>query len=424
MSEISDGHKRIDAFSFMALVDDVEFQQKVSSIYSKDRFPKSNLLPEIKNHPKHKKIRIGYFSGDFREHPVSTLTAGLYENHDRDCFEIYAFSYGPDTNDDMNLRIKAGVDYFHDVQSMSNKDIVLLSRSLEIDIGVDLGGYTASAKTDIFAMSTAPIQLSYIGFLGTMGADYYDYLISDLTIIPKKNQKHYSEKIIYLPYFQANDSDQAYSITNLSRKDIGLPEKGFVFCCFNNTYKFTPLTFDSWSQILKSVPDSVLLLYASNKTAEKNLTKEITRRGIDSERIVFGKHLPIGEYLGRYKVVDLFLDTNPYNAGTTSSDALRMGLPVITCQGQSFSSRMGASILKAINMPELITSTQKEYESKAIELAMNPQKMREIKEKLAKNIKTAPLYNTPLFTKHLESAYEKIYERYHDNLKPEHIYVK
>ncbi|MDC1015743.1 tetratricopeptide repeat protein [Candidatus Thioglobus sp.] len=423
-NQINAGQKRIDAFSFMALIDDPKLQKKVSKIYSNDKFPKSDLLPQIKHYPKHKKIRIGYFSGDFREHPVSTLTAGLYENHDRDFFEIHAFSYGPDTNDEMNLRIKAGVDYFHEVQMKPHKDIALLSRSLEIDIAVDLGGYTAGAKTDIFAMSAAPIQLSYIGFLGTMGADYYDYLISDITIIPEDSQKYYSEKIIYLPYFQANDSKQTYSIRNYSREDIGLPEKGFVFCCFNNTYKFTPSSFDSWCRILKAVNNSVLLLYASNKAAEKNLTKEIAQRGIDSKRIIFGEHLPLEEYLGRYRVVDLFLDTNPYNAGTTSSDAMRMGLPVITLQGKSFSSRMGASILKAINMPELIASNQNEYESMAIELATNSKKMKEVKEKLSNNIKTAPLFNTALFTKHLESAYKTIYERHHDGLRPEHIYVE
>ena len=424
IKRININDKVIRPFYLFSLADDPNLEIKAHKIYSNDKFPKSDLLPQIKHYPKHKKIRIGYFSGDFREHPVSTLTAGLYENHDRDFFEIHAFSYGPDTNDEMNLRIKAGVDYFHEVQMKPHKDIVLLSRSLEIDIAVDLGGYTAGAKTDIFAMSAAPIQLSYIGFLGTMGADYYDYLISDITIIPEDSQKYYSEKIIYLPYFQANDSKQSYSIRNYSREDIGLPEKGFVFCCFNNTYKFTPSSFDSWCRILKAVNNSVLLLYASNKAAEKNLTKEIAQRGIDSKRIIFGEHLPLEEYLGRYRVVDLFLDTNPYNAGTTSSDAMRMGLPVITLQGKSFSSRMGASILKAINMPELIASNQNEYESMAIELATNSKKMKEVKEKLSNNIKTAPLFNTAMFTKHLESAYKTIYERHHDGLRPEHIYVE
>ena len=398
-------------------------KKKTSVIYAQDKFPKSNLLPKIETYPKHKKIRIGYFSFDFREHPVTTLTAELYEAHDRSQFEVYAFSYGPDTKDEMNLRIKSGVDHFYDVQKMPHKDLVLLVRSLEIDIAIDLGGFTASAITSIFAMSVAPIQLSYIGFLGTMGANYYDYLVSDLTIIPKESQKHYSEKIIYLPNFQANDSKQSFSVTNFSRKDLGLPENGFVFSCFNNTYKLTPSAFDSWARILKSVEDSVLLVFASNKSAEKNLTKEITLRGIASERLIFGKRLSRAEYLGRYKVVDLFLDTNPYNAGTTSSDALRMGLPVITYLGQSFPSRMGASILKSINMPELIANSQNEYESLAIELAKNPKKMSEIKAKLAKNIKTAPLFNSQLFTKHLESAYSIIYERHHEGLEPDHIYV-
>jgi len=213
-------------------------------------------------------------------------------------------------------------------------------------------------------------------------------------------------------------------VTNFSRKDLGLPKNGFVFSCFNNTYKLTPSAFDSWARILKSVEDSVLLVFASNKSAEENLTKEITRRGISSERLIFGKRLSRADYLGRYKVVDLFLDTNPYNAGTTSSDALRMGLPVITYLGQSFPSRMGASILKSINMPELIANSQNEYESLAIELAKNPKKMSELKAKLAKNIKTAPLFNSQLFTKHLESAYSIIYERHHEGLEPDHIYVK
>jgi len=420
---IHNNEKVIRPFYLLSLSDDPNLEIKAHKIYSKDKFPKSDLLPQIKHYPKHKKIRIGYFSGDFREHPVSTLTVGLYENHDRDFFEIHAFSYGPDTKDEMNLRIKSGVDHFYDVQKMPHKDLVLFVRSLEIDIAIDLGGFTASAITSIFAMSVAPIQLSYIGFLGTMGANYYDYLVSDLTIIPKESQKHYSEKIIYLPNFQANDSKQSFSVTNFSRKDLGLPKNGFVFSCFNNTYKLTPSAFDSWARILKSVEDSVLLVFASNKSAEMNLTKEITRRGIASERLIFGKRLSRAEYLGRYKVVDLFLDTNPYNAGTTSSDALRMGLPVITYLGQSFPSRMGASILKSINMPELIANSQNEYESLAIELAKNPKKMSELKAKLAKNIKTAPLFNSQLFTKHLESAYSIIYERHHEGLEPDHIYV-
>jgi predicted O-linked N-acetylglucosamine transferase (SPINDLY family) len=420
--QINDNLKRVDAFTFMALSDNPRLQQKVSEIYAKDKFPKSNILPEIDIYTGHKKIRVGYFSGDFREHPVSSLTANLYETHNRDQFEIYAFSFGSDTNDKMNLRIKSGVDHFHDVQSKSHKDIVLLARSLEIDIAVDLGGLTASAKTEIFAMSVAPIQLSYIGFLGTMGAPYYDYLIADPITIPKENQYYYSEKIAYLPSYQINDSTEAPPEVFFKRKDIGLPETGFVFCCFNNTYKITPDTFDSWMRILKSVKDSVLMIYVDLDSAKENLMNEASLRAVDPNRIIFAKRLDRAQYLARYRVVDLFLDTLPYNAATTASDALRMGLPVLTCQGESFASRMAASVISALNLSELITDTRQEYESLAIELATSPKKFKAIKEKLNINLSTAPLYDTGKFTEHLESVYTIMYQRYHDGLEPDHIY--
>ncbi|MDP6772322.1 MAG: hypothetical protein QF704_16570 [Anaerolineales bacterium] len=210
----------------------------------------------------------------------------------------------------------------------------------------------------------------------------------------------------------------------MSRHELGLPSTGFVFCCFNNTFKITPTTFDSWARILKRVDGSVLLIYADNESAKTNLAKEIVLRGIDASRLIFGEQLPVPEYLARYRVADLFLDTHPYNAGTTASDALRMGLPVLTCIGKSFASRMAASLLKAVNLPELITTTQEQYESLAIELATNPEKLTIIKTKLANNLATAPLYDTPLFTRHLESAYVEMYDRYQNGLEPEHIYVE
>ena len=372
----------------------------------------------------HSKIRIGYFSADFREHPLAYLTAELYELHDRDHFEIHAFSFGIASNDELNLRIKAGVDHFHDVDLMSHKEVALLARSLEIDIAVDLGGLTGRSRTNIFALTAAPIQLSYIGYLGTMGADYYDYLIADPIMIPQENQKHYVEKIVYLPSFQVNDSKDLPPDTILSRKDAGLPEKGFVFCCFNNTYKFTPTIFDSWARILKAVKDSVLLIYVDNSSAEANLSQEIIKRGIKPNRLIFGERLKRKEYLARYRVADLFLDTHPYNAGTTASDALKMGLPMLTLKGEAYQARMGASIVNALNLPELITTSSEEYEALAIELATNPEKMKAIKDKLASNLSTAPLFDTKLFTKNLESAYTEMYERYHKGLEPDHIYVE
>ena len=421
---INNDEKVVNPFSLLALIDDLEIQKKAAEIYVKDKYPQSHILPKIDTYPHHSKIRIGYFSADFRIHPVSYLTAELYETHNRTQFEIHAFSFGSDTNDQVNLRIKAGVDHFHDVRTLSDKEVALLARHLEIDIAVDLGGFTMDSRTGIFAMQAAPIQISYIGYLGTMGAHYYDYLVADQTIIPDKYRSHYSEKIAYLPSYQVNDSKQSLPTTVFTRQDLGLPETGFVFCCFNNIFKITPSTFDGWARILNQVEGSVLLLYVDNETAKINLTKEIVQRGIDANRLVFGKRLPMLDYLARYRVADLFLDTLPYNAGTTASDALRMGLPVLTCIGHSFASRVAASLLNAVNLPEMITNTQEQYESLAIELAMHPHKLKAIKEKLVNNLPTAPLYNTSLFTQHLESAYLSMYDRYHNGLDPEHIYCE
>ena len=422
--EIMNSKEVVGPFSLLGLVDDPALQRKASENFANFYYPKNNILSKIGCYPKHKKIRVGYFSADFKVHPVATLTVGLYERHDRSYFEIYAFSLGPDTKDEMNLRIKAGVDHFHNVRSMSHKEIALLARSLEIDIAIDLAGLTAESRTDVFAMSVAPIQLSYIGFLGTMGTDYYDYLIADQVMIPQEYQQHYAEKIAYLPNFQVNDSTETLPDAILTRKDLKLPEEGFVFCCFNNTYKFTPTVFDSWARILKSVEGSVLIVFVNNELSKKNLTNEIVERGVDSDRLIFGDSLARPEYLDRYRSADLFLDTTPYNAGTTASDALRMGLPVLTCIGESYQARMGASILTAMNLPELITRTSKEYESLAIELATDPDKYKIIKDKLVRNLSTAPLYDTLLFTKNIESAYTTMYERHHQGLEPDHIYIQ
>jgi predicted O-linked N-acetylglucosamine transferase (SPINDLY family) len=423
-NKINNGENTLNPFVALALIDDPEIQRKNAEIYANEKHPKSHILSKIERYPEHTKIRIGYFSADFRDHPVSHLTAELYETHDRNRFEIHAFSFGSDTKDEMKRRIKAGVDHFHDVRTMSHKAVAMLARSVEIDIAVDLGGYTQNSRTGIFAMSAASIQISWLGYSGTMGANYYDYLVADQTIIPEKNQKYYSEKIIYLPNYQVNDSKQSPSATVFTRQDLGLPETGFVFCCFNTTYKITPATFDGWGRILEQVDGSVLLIYADNETARINLTKEIVLRGIEPSRLIFGERLSKPEYLARYRAADLFLDTLPYNAGTTASDALRMGLPVLTCMGSSFASRVAASVINAINLPELITTTQEQYESLAIELATDPEKLKIIKDKLTDNLSKAPLYDTPLFTQRLESAYRKMYDRYQHGLDADHIYVE
>jgi predicted O-linked N-acetylglucosamine transferase (SPINDLY family) len=410
-------------FVSQLISDQPDMQKRSSELYVIDKHQIYKVVGNIKKSTTQDKIRIGYFSADFREHPVSYLTAQLFELHNRDKFEIIAFSFSPETDDNLRKRLKIAFDYFIDVKEKTDLEITNLARQMQIDIAVDLGGFTRGARTNVFAMRAAPIQLSYIGYLGTMGADFYDYLIADLTIIPQDHQQFYSEKIVYLPSYQVNDTKREISEKIFTRLELGLPAEGFVFCCFNTISKITPIIFDCWMRILLAVDGSVLMMLDANQTATNNLIKEARRRGVDPDRLIFVKHLPIPEYLARYRTADLFLDTLPYNAGTTASDALRMGLPILTQMGQSFSSRMAASIIAAVGLPELITQNQEAYEALAIELATSPQKLDDIKTKLLTNLQGSSLYNTKLFTQHLESAYQAIYERYQNNLAPEHIYI-
>jgi len=425
-NKINNSEKVINPFPLLALIDDPELHMKTAKILVNEKFPQSHVLSKIERYPKHKKIRIGYFSADFRNHPVSTLKTDLYELHDRSQFEIYAFSYGPDTKDEMNLRIKAGVDHFHDVHMMLDKDLAILSRSLEIDIAVDLGGFTQDSRTGLFAIRAAPIQVNYLGYPGTMAANYMDYLIADSTLIPEEKKHHYLEKIVYMPNsFMVNDTKTKLSNRVFTKVETGLPANGFVFCCFNNHYKITPNIFIGWMRILKAVEGSVLWLTDGNSTANINLQKEAKKNGVDENRLIFAPRLDsMKDHLNRIQLSDLFIDTLPYNAHATSSDALRMGLPVLTCVGNSFASRVAASLLNAVNLPELITTTQEQYESLAIQLATHPEKLKIIKDKLVNNLPTAPLYDTPLFTQQLESAYLTMYERYQQGLDPDYIYVK
>ena len=426
INKINCGKRASSPFVFLGLVDDPQLQKINTELWVKEKYPKNNTLPKLDFYPRHKKIRIGYFSPDFREHPVSDLIVELLEIHNRNEFEIHAFSCGRDTQDKMNLRIKAGVDHFHDVHMKPDQEIAMLARSLEIDIAIDLGGFTQGSRTGVFSMSAAPIQTCYLGYPGTMGSDYIDYLICDHIVIPDDKQNYYLENLVYMPNsYMVNDSQIKPSDKTFTRKDLNLPAKGFVFCCFNSIYKITPEVFGGWMRILKAVNDSVLWLTKSNKTAIENLKQEAVKLGIDENRLIFASRLELKEdHLKRIQSADLFLDTLPFNAHTTTSDALRVGLPVLTCIGESFTSRVAASLLNAVNLPELITTSQEEYEALAIELATNSKKYRAIKDRLVSNLPTAPLYNTPLFTKHIESAYKTMYERHREGLDPDNIYVE
>ena len=424
-TKINNQEKVIDPFSLLSLIDNPKLHKKAAEIYINDKYPKNYDLTEIELYPRHKKIRIGYFSPDFRNHPVGSLTAELYEIHDRNQFEVFAFSFGPNTNDEVNLRIKAGVDHFHDVRSMSHKEVALLSRSFELDIAIDLGGFTQDSRTAIFAMQAAPIQVNYLGYSSTMGADYMNYIIADPTLIPKDKQKYYSEKIAYLPdSFMVNDTKNKVSTREFTRGEVLLPSDGFVFCCFNHHYKITPIVFASWMKILSQVDGSVLWLSDGNETGVSNLKKEAEKNGIDKNRLIFAPRLDLREdHLNRIKLANLFLDTHPYNAHATTSDALQAGLPVLTRIGESFASRVAASLINSVNLPELITPTQEKYEALAINLATDPLRLKTIKEKLSNNLLTSPLYNTPLYASQIESAYLEMYERHQKGLEPDHIYV-
>ena len=414
----------VTPFSLLALNDDALLHKKSSEIYIQSRYPFNPDLGPILRRPQSQKIRVGYFSADFHNHATGYLMAELFELHDKSQFELVGLSFGPILNDEMRQRLKRSFDQFIEVGRNSDVEVAKLSRDLNIDIAVDLKGFTRDARIGIFSHRAAPIQVNYLGYPGTMGADYMDYIIADRTLIPLESRSCYSEKVVYLPNsYQVNDRKRLISDRQFTRHELGLPEDEFVFCCFNNNFKILSATFASWMRMLKAVERSVLWLLQDNPWAAENLKKEAQKQGVDAQRLVFAERMPLPEHLARHRQADLFLDTLPYNAHTTCSDALWAGLPVLTLMGQSFVSRVAASLLNAIGLPELITNTQEEYEALAIELAMNPQMLRDIKLKLARNRLTAPLFDTPLFTTNLETIYIKMMERYQADLGPEHILV-
>jgi predicted O-linked N-acetylglucosamine transferase (SPINDLY family) len=410
-------------FPVLALIDRLPLQRQAAQIWVRERYSTSHRLPPIEKRARHERIRIGYFSGDYRNHPVSLLTAEMFERRDPSGFEVTAYSFGPDTQDEMRKRMERAFDRFIDVRGKSDLEIVQLARNMELDIAVDLAGFTEGCRPNVLALRAAPLQVSYLGYLGTLGAAYMDYMIADATLIPLDHQQHYDEKIVYLQSYQANDSKRIISDRLFSREELCLPSTGFVFCCLNASYKIVPETFDSWMRILRQVEGSVLFLLADNLTAQRNLRKEAVERGVAADRLVFGKRLPSPEYLARYRTADLFLDTLPYNAGTTASDALRAGLPVLTHMGESFAARVAASVLNAIGLPELVTTTQEQYEATAINLALDPTRLGEFKYRLHGNRLTMPLFDTEHFTSNLENAYTQMYERYQADLSPDHIFV-
>lgn len=397
-------------FTLHALVDSPEIHQLTAKLFVAHSPTTVSKAGKTALPRQAKKIRLGYFSSDFGNHPVAHLTAGVFEQHDRAHFEVFAFSLHDRPLETWRQRVMHGVDQFIDVSQQSDAEVAALSRSMGIDIAIDLNGHTKHARTGIFAHRAAPIQMGYLGFLGTMGAPYFDYLLADPNLVPQDYYRFYDEKVLCLKSYQCNDSPIPIADIGLDRASFGLPEDAFVFCSFNNNYKITPNVFSCWMRILGQVPRSVLWIYVDNPIAKANLQREAQAHGIEAGRLVFAEKMPLEAHLARQRLADLFLDTAPYNAGATASNALRVGLPVLTCAGISMPSRYGASLLTSIGLPELITETQDAYEALAVELATNPDRLATLKLKLSNNLTRQPLFDLQGFTRDLESLYLRVHQ--------------
>jgi predicted O-linked N-acetylglucosamine transferase (SPINDLY family) len=399
--------------------------QTCAELYNEKHFPADVKFTARLPNGNKRKIRIGYLSGEFREQPTSHLLVGVLENHNKSRFEVYGFDNGWDDLSEVRQRINGSVDKIIDISRLDDSSAATTIFDQHIDILVNLNGYFGEHRMQLFAQRPAPIQVNYLGFPGTLGANYIDYIMADRIVIPEAHKLLFTEKVVYLPScYQANDRKKEIGAHNSNRAAYELPEEGFVFCCFNNNYKITREFFSTWMRILTQVEGSVLWLVDDNAKATNNLRREAEARGVTAERLIFSKRVQLPEHLARHQLADLFLDTLPCNAHTTASDALWAGLPILTCLGETFAGRVAASLLHAIRLPELVTTTLEDYEQRAVNLAQHRDQLAIIKSKLAHNRLTTPLFDTKLFTKHIEEAYSAMYERYQAGVPPYHIVVQ
>ena len=416
---VAAGLPAIRPFTFLGICDSPPLQLRCARTAAEVELPESGRLTWNGPRYRHEKIRIAYLSADFHQHATALLTAGLFEAHDRGRFEVTAVSFGPDDGSAMRKRLLGAFDRFMDVRSMSDAQVVERLRSLEIDIAVDLKGYTAGARSGILARRAAPLQVSYLGYPGSMGLPRIDYLLADRIVLPAEERRYYSEQVVHLPdCYQVNDDRRTIAAQSASRAAAGLPEEALVFCCFNQPFKITPTVFELWMRLLREVPASVLWLLEDNAAVVRNLRREALARGVAPERLVFAPRLPPAAHLARHRLADLFLDTLPYNAHTTASDALWAGLPVLTCLGHSFPGRVAASLLHAAGLPELVTHGLEEYCGHAFELAAKPHVLRELRERLAADRERSALFDTERFCRHVEDAYTTMWHRHQQGLAP------
>ena len=405
---LEENKKVVAPFILLALIDSPELQLKSSEIFSKDKLADLKTNSKSKKESE-KKIKIGYFSPDFRNHPVLHLIEDIFKYHDKSKFDVYAFSLESNKNDYMTDKIKPYFKEYLEIKNLSNTSIFELAKKIGLDIAIDLCGYTALNRAEIFSNKLASVQINFLGYPGTMGAEHIDYILADEDIIPENEKKNFSEDVIYLPNcYQPNTEFKNTTKDNLRKADYNLPENKIVYCNFGPSYKITPEIFDLWMDILKEVPNSILWLLETNISTSKNIMKEAVKRNISEERILFGKYLPHEQHLKRISLGDIFLDTYPYNAHTTASDSIRVGVPIITLKGRCFASRVCSSILKQVKMEELITESYVDFKDKAINLGKNEQKLINIKDQIKKNSLNSSLFKPEEFTKNLERIYMRL----------------
>lgn len=406
------GKRVCKSLAFMAISDDAKDHQTCARIFAQQHNPPRPVALWQGERYRHRKIRIAYVSPDLREHPVGHLMAGVFEHHDKNRFETIALSLGTDDGSRLRARMLKAFDHFIDVRDKTPLQIAQLMRSMEVDIAIDLGGYTSDTRTDLFSYRGAPVQVNYLGYPGTMGVGYYDYILADPHIIPREHQGYYDEQVVYLPdtYLPTDNSVQISERTP-TRSECGLPDEGVVFCSFSHDYKITPYMFDIWMRLLHQVPGSVLWLVSRGEAVRSNLRREASNRGIAPERLVFAERVPrVEDHLARYRQASIFLDTHPYNAHTTAADALMAGLPVVTYMGNSFPSRVAGGLVKAAGIPELATDSLQAYERTALDLAQNPQRLAEVRKKMKVTARSSfSLFDTYGFCLQLEAVYTSMW---------------
>jgi predicted O-linked N-acetylglucosamine transferase (SPINDLY family) len=411
-ADIGAGKTSAEPFEYQAISGSAQNARLCAEMYAAANFPPAKVKLWAGERYGNQRIRIGYLSGEFLEHATAILITGLLERHDKTRFEVFAFDNGWDDASEIRGRINRAFDEIVNITRLEDSEAAAAIREKKVDILVDLNGYVGRERQGIFCYKPCPIQVNYLGFPGTLGADYFDYILADPHVLPPHHEAFYNEKVVYLPdTYQVNDSKRRIAQRIPTRAEVGLPETGFVFCCFNKNYKITPEVFAVWTRLLREVGGSVLWLLEDNLAASRNLKREAEQRGIAPDRLVFAARMKSDEHLSRHRLADLFLDTLPINAHTTASDSLWAGLPVLTCMGNTFPGRVAGSLLNAVGLPELITHDLESYEARALELASTPALLSDIRARLARNRTSHPLFDTDRFRRHIESAYVTMWER-------------